>query len=370
MTKISLPKLELEKFLALSSYTNLTTECIQLLPDTEYIKVDLKRGFCNLSLTSVSSFVTYMFSCQDQQEATLLISIIHLREFLKGKRKDIITIQDEAAKTIFSDGNFKLSKPKNIEIKIEYFTQIPTSKGLPYKRFNRDIILKLIQSKKYVELKDKLRPLLNMSSIKVDKLLATDGTISCFYSLSEKFDFEVLSIKEIDLISEFEYVDYCKTDNWNIIKYKTIVYGSRLTEGLNPGQLHETIEGMISILDKSKIIKVNVDQLYDFCNSIKSSHKDPTVASLVEVSSDGLILSYEDKQNSIEAAQPITATIIGYEVGYSFKIYQFQIMKVMDSLNSEWINISECISENGSKSYIGFWLDSDPSFHSICSKAI
>jgi len=371
MPSIQLQKSELEKFLSLSSYTNLTSECIQLMPDTEYIKIELKRGFCTMSVSSVNSFVSYMFSTTNNEDLTILVSILHLREFLKGKRKDIITIDDSETTTLITDGSFKLSKVKKSDIKLEHFLILPVIKGIEYLRIERSTILKIIVSKKYIELKDKLRPILNGSSIKGKQLLSTDSTISCFYELDSEYSFSFFNQKDMELISEFDYIDYCKTENWNLIKYKTIVYGSRLTEGLQPGLMHEQINSFVKILDKSNTIRVNVEQFYDFCNSIKSSAKDMTVSTLLTIVENGIKLSYEDVKNNIEeASQIISAKVTGYEIGYSFKIYQFQIMKVMDSLNSEWINISECVEPNGNKGYIGFWLEEDKSFHSICSKAI
>lgn len=375
--KITLQKSEIEKFLELASYVDLTPNEIIYLPITEFIKVEINKGFCKMTLTSQNSFISYLFSVQIQESANFLISYVNLKKFYSTtKRKEQLIITDTETKTTFSDGNFTSNYQKPESIKLENFPTQPIITGLKFKRIDRVAINQLNTAKKYIlpESKDKLRPILNVASIKPIEqgsfLLASDSQISCLYKLNSDFDFSVLYAKEISLVNNFEYFDFITTENWNIIKYKTIVYGNRLSDEINPGSIHETIFKFIKMLDKKAYIKLNVDQFYDFCKSVKSFVKDETVNSSLEVKDGKIELSYIDVQNSIDLHQNIDSETFGYKEGYRICFVQNNIVKVLDSLESKLINISECVDERGGKNFIGFWLDTDENFHSICSKGM
>ena len=374
--KISLPKSELEKFLELSNYTDLTPDSISYTPISEYILVQINRGFCKMTLTSNTSFVNYTFSISSIENQEFLISYLNLKKYFSVPRQDSITINDQELKISISDAIFTSSANKDVSIKIEEFPKIPQLAGINYKRINSKVIEQLKISRKYImpENKDKLRPILNLISIKGDYMLSSDMQISCLFSLGESIQSEgeltVFSKKEIDLISNFDYFDYSKTNSWNIVKYKTIIYGSRLNDGIESGSMYEMMKLFVQSVDKDKVLKVNVKQFTNYCKSIKPYIKDETVNSYLEVLSENKIkLSYIDLANAIdEQKQEVDCLNLGYEIGYKICFSQANIVKVLDSLNSDLINISECQSEDGKRNYIGFWLDNDSSFHSICSK--
>jgi len=272
-----------------------------------------------------------------------------------------------------SDGEFDSKYSINPSIEIKEFPAIPNTSGLSFKRIERKLINQLITSKKFIlsEKKDKLRPILNLSSIKGKTMLASDAHISCVFEMEEDFGFVFFSPTEIDLVNKFEYFDYAMTESWNVIKFKTIVFGSRYAEGVDPGFVHGVISNFISTLDKKCFMKLNVKQFYNFCKDVKPYVKDDTVNSILEVCKDSIKLSYEDEANGIlEKHKMVDAQISGFEIGYKISFVQSSIVKVLDSLDSDLINISECVSSDGSRNFIGFWLDSDPSFPNIASKAL
>lgn len=374
--KISIPKSEIEKFLQLSSYVNVTSESVTYLPITEYIKFEINKGFCKLTLTSSSNFVSYMFSLASAEKIDMLVSIFEIKKFYSGpKRKDILTISENDKGIItLSDGSFTSKALKKSDL--SPYPPIPSLSGLNLRRVNKKTIDQLFVSKKYIllETKDKLRPLFNNASILGNLLLSTDMIISCLYKLDEEFDFSFFSIKEIDLVSNFEYFDYSKLENWNIIKYKTIIYGNKYSEQIEPGSVHKAIQNSVDILNKTNFIRLNVEEFYDFCKSVKPYVVDSNINSYLEVIEDEEVnLVYEDIKNSIDVRVSMPAEIVGFESGYKIWFFQNLIIKVLDSLDSHVINISECV-ENLSgdvvrKNYIGFWLETDKDFHSICSKA-
>ncbi len=373
-TKISLPKQELEKLISLLEYTNINPETVSFFPISGYALIQIKRGFCKITLSSERNFLIYNFSTTEQDN-TILLNIFKLRDYLSTKRGANITITDSEEKCSLSDGIFTIAHGKETGISIGIFPKLPEIKGVDFKRVDKKLINQLSSSKKFVlpENKDKLRPIFNLSSIKGNLMLSSDGHISCIYKISEAIgEFSVFSKKEVDLVENFDFFDYFKLENWNLIKYKTIVYGNLLSEYIDPGTIHETIETFVSATDKTKIIRVNVEQFYDFCKSIKSQAKDQTVNSYLQIKEGKVELSYNDKQNSIEAHQLIDSKNQGYEIGYKICFVQNSLIKVLDSLKSEYINISECIVEDGFgvkvKPYITFWTDNDESFHSVCSK--
>ncbi len=368
--KIQLPKQEIEKFLELCQYVDVTSESIVYSPITEFIKIELKNGFCKLVLTSSSNFIQYAFFCEDKSNTILLVSYFLLKKFYSNKRKDILIISDTEKKTNVSDGVFSLNYIKPIGIELSNCYTQPNTSGLNYSRISKKNIDLINISKNYIkaENKDKLIPFLNHSNILGNKLLSSDAHISFLYKLDEEFPYMFFSKLEIELIRNFDYFDYNLMDNWNIIKYGNIVFGKRIIDGITP-LLYEQINSYISYSDKKKVLKVNSDQFTEFCKSVKSFIVDDTINSYLEVSEKGVELSYEDKKNSIDRlSQIIDCQNSGYEIGYKICFVHSSIVKVLDSIKSNTINISECIEPNGRNEYICFWLDSDSNFHSICSK--
>ena len=365
--KITLPKSELEKFLNLSSYLKISNESISFSPITEYILVNIKNGFCKFTLTTTGNFVTYMFSTSHQTQENFLLSYTELKKFYSSKRSDNLIITE----TKISDGTFNSKHIVKDDIKIELFPSVTSISGLQSKRISKATINQILVSKKYIkeESKDKLIPTYNHSNILGKQILSSDGFISFLYSLpiEENLEFIFFSSSEIDLIRNFEYFDYIKTDNWNIIKYKTIVFGKRLIEGVSPA-FFPLLKRYIEILKKDVKITIPVERFYDFCKTVKTYTKDETVNSYLTILENGIRLSYTDHQNAIELDEIISCNQVGFEVGYRICFTQSVLLKVFDSLGSDYINLSECVEENGNKGYIGFWLDSDPNFHSICSK--
>jgi hypothetical protein len=370
MTKLQFQSTELQKFLDLSAYTRLTPENVLYSPITEYIKIELNKGFCKLTLTSNETFVQYTFSVSIQSKETLLISYLNLKKFFSNIRKEITTISETENKVTFTDGSFTSSYTKDPSILLSNFPVQPDISKIEFRRIGKDLINKLKVSKKFIlpEAKDKLRPVLNLASIKENLLLSTDAHISCLYELNEDFGFATFSPKEIDLISNFDYFDYFQLLNWNIIKYKTILFCNKLQEGLDSGQIHKTVRSFVELVDKEKVIRINVVQLYDFCKSVKSYEKDSTVNSYLQIADGYISLSYHDIVNSIELHQEAQAEITGYSVGYKICFVQSKISKVLESLEDSVINLSECVQTDGSRNYMAFWLNSDSKFHSICSK--
>ncbi len=368
--KITIPKSELEKFLELASYVDVTTENIIYSPITEYILIQINKGFAKMTLTSQNSYIQYTFSIQSSETQTLLISYIELKHFFTDKRGEQITLTQTDNKIKISDGKSHSYHIIKSGIEINLYPTQPNISGVKSLRIEKKLIDRLVVSRKYIldEKKDKLLPIFNLASIKSNLLLSSDKQISCLFTLDSEFEFTIFSIKEINLISNFDFFDYIKTDNWNIIKYKTIVFGSKIREDISPGLIHEKILEYTQILDKKKYLKLNVEQLFGFCKYIKNKAKDPNVNSYLEVKKDGIELSYQDRANSIEEYKTLDGTAIGFSDGEKICFVQGNVSKVLDSLNEDWINLSWCIESNGVRNYFGFWLESDPSFHSICSK--
>ena len=375
MLKLQLPKAELEKFISLSSYIDLTSESITYAPITEYIKIEIKRGFCKMTLTSQYSFVSYTFSTQEA-DCVFFLSYTKLEKFFKEKRRETLTITQTESKTTLSDSVFSSSYPANLELNFDTFPKQPLIAGLKLQKIERQFIEYLIISKKYVmpEAKDKLVPILNLVSIKnVNNgglMLSSDRHISSLFNTTPFIPTELMffSLKEIDLVSNFEFFDYIKTFSWNIIKYKTILFGRRYNEDIVAGQMHEQILKYTEYLEKTYFLRINADQFFSFCKAVKNDAKDDTVNSRLEVISDSeLSLTYFDKANNVELHQKIDCVSNGYEIGYSILFVHSKIIKVLDSLKDSTVNLSEC-NVNGNKGYIGFWLDSDANYVSICSK--
>lgn len=371
--KITLPKEEIEKFLNLSSYIDISDESIKYSPVTEFIKIEIKKGFCKMTLTSVKNYISYTFVLKTKEEdCEILLSYTKLKTFYSIERKETLIIDYSETKTNLTDGKFKSSYQKKEDVLIKDFPVQPILSGLPVLKADKVLIERLLISKKYIldEKKDKLRPIFNVTSIKDNMVLSTDAHISCIFKLDSIFSDKLCTFtpKEIGIIKNFDFFDYIITDNWNIIKNKTVIFGSKIIEGLDTGSIHGAINQFLELIDKSKYMRINVDQFYNFCKSVKPNVKDETLNTQLEVTENGILLSYSDIQNSYEANEIIDSEIIGYPIGYKILFIQSAIVKVLDSLNESVINLSECIDSNGNKNYIAFWLNSDKSFSSICSK--
>ena len=376
MTKINLIKSEIEKFIKLSLYVGITNENVSYFPYSEFVLLEINKGFGKFTLTSGGCFIIYNFLYSDSKVShCLLFPYLDLKNYISSKKHENIVITDFQNEIVISDGRdvFTYEKvyedldKKELKYKFENYPKIPNYKNLEVKRFDKQFLDCITISKKFIkpENKDRLIPALNHTLIKDNNIIASDAHISFHYKTNNENPFMFFSKVEMDLFDNFDYIDYCCNEGWNIIKHKTIIYGKRLEEGVQP-VLFDQLKHYISILDKSSFFKIKKEDLLGYCEYIKPFIKDATVNSYLEVVENGLKLYYNNSPKPPN--RTINAEIIGYKVGYKICFVQSNIYKVLDSLHSDTINISECLNENGDRNFIGFWLDENPSFHSICSK--
>lgn len=367
MPKLTFQKSEIEKFLSMISYISLTPDTIKFSPIMDYILLNIKNEYCTLISTSNSSYIKYMFPC-GEKDCTILISYTKLSKFYSEKRRDtlIVTYSETDSKVILSDGLSSMQYSNSIEAIILNFPKQPVLRGLKFTNLSSLVIKQLNVSRKFVlpEKKDSLRPALNHSLIKGNNILASDNFISFFYNLPESFEYNAFSEKEILFINNFENVEYCKLDNWNIVKHKTIIFGNKLKENLDCGMLFEAIAKAISFLDKTKYLKIDSDQLYSFCKSIKSLAIDLTVNCYLEVQDKFVNMTYDDVLNDVHFNTKVDCISVGYEVGYKISLSWEKIQLALDGIDSKYINISEVNGTN----FFGFWLENDSNFNAICTK--
>lgn len=366
--KITLQTSEIQKFISLANYGVAPTPAsVQILPISEYILCSIKNGFCKLNITSNIGFVQYMFSA-DVPDNTFLLSFFLIQKLLKNSKSANITITDKK----ISDGITNIGNEIPDTIIIQNFPSQPVYSGTKAINIDQSVINKLKISKKYISTDKSLHNWYIYSLLKDGFMLSSDGCISAMVSNSGLKDSMIFSLQEIGLISNFESFSLINLPNWNIIKYKTVVFGNKLVEfvgGLDAlSGIFTTINQFISFTEKNKVLKINVEQFYDFCKSVKDFSKDDTICSSLTVVDSGVKMEYNDISNRVVVDRIISCNNIGYELGYKIMFIQEKIMKVLDSLSQTNINLSEVIMPGGLKNQICFWLEEDPTFHSICSK--
>ena len=388
MTKIQLPQLEIKKFLDLASYVKCNAT---LMPITEYIKLDIKRGLVTMIFSNETNIVMYSFAVESSiPNCSILISYLELVKYYKEKRGAILFIKDygkddekNSGKQEFDDLDFKRSYKIPFDIVIETFPKIPTiPKSDQFSKIEKKVINMMDSGRRFVldESKDKLRPIFNNINIKDGLLVSTDRNISLIYSNIGVDKFFSFTLNVSSFVSNFDYFDcYISLENnWMIIKNKTVIFCERLKElDDNNDWFFNTINSFTGIIDKKNKIRISVKGFYDFCKSSIPYIKEETVNSKLLILDNGKVeLTYSCEGNESgkmiedEVRKIVDAEVIGYEKGFSFLFSQKQIMKVLEGLNKEILNISECVESNGRKGYIAFWLEGDDTFHSICSKGI
>lgn len=354
--KIKLPIEKIREFLAISKYIVLPPDRSNINPIIKFIKVEIVFGTCILTKTNNNSFCKFSFDVSEE-DVEFLIQEENLSSFCTDSKHEELTLNMQDGFIKMSDGYFKRKVNVN-GVGVIDFPLIPKQEDKLI-RLEREVLTSLIPAKAHIG-SDKIMTPFQSAYLSGNDVYSS--AMQTMYIRSFKAQLPTIAITPAEclLLSSFEYVDYCKSDNYNTYIHKNIVYGFIQPHGATGFDY----KAQIGRLTKKNYLTIKVEDMINFCNSTMRFTQGLFCNSTLstEKTEFGAIanLLFEDRSKNEENTIDVPIKLVGDNFSFNFSPdIWLPILKV---LPYEEICIGDEIG------LVSIWNEIDKNYNGIISK--
>lgn len=350
--KITLPVKQLKDFFDLSKFVK--TEKSDINPILKYLKIEIEFNTCFITKSNSEAFCKYNFTIE-HDDVSFLIEEEKLLTLISLTKKDKIVIQEQNGQIVISDEYIKY-KCSNHTYELSDYKIIPEFDKSQAGLIGRDLIDKLKIAKNFVGSDKLIMPYFCYVYYTNNTLYSSTSQIVYINQIKTNLDKCIFGETECNFLSQFDNVNYCQVDNYNIYKIGSLACGFLKSESAYFFEIKQFYERVT----KSNYASVKVEDIINFCESTIRFAKDGFNTSSVEFVSDKAIFSFIDKDKGEENVIEVESSIKG--VYFTFYFNPSQLLNVVKNLPYERINIGDeagCVS---------IWNENDINYFSLISK--
>lgn len=352
--KITLPVKQLKDFFDLSKFVK--TEKSDINPILKYLKIEIEFNTCFITKSNSEAFCKYNFGIE-HDDVSFLIEEEKLLTLISLTKKDKITIQEQNGQIIISDSYIKYKCSNHTYILTDYKSIPEFDKSQGY-LISKELINKLKIAKNFIGTDKLIMPYFCFVYYKDNVLYSSTSQIFYIDELKTSLQKAYFTETECNFLSQYDNVNYCQLENYNIYKIGSLVCGFIQLHGAN---FFDT-SSFSQRITKSNYASLKIEDIINFCESTIKFAKDGFNTSSVEFSNSNAKFVFIDKDKGEENIIEVDSSLSGNPFVFHFNPYQ--LLNVVKNLPYERINIGD---ENGC---VSVWNDNDVKYFSLISKIV
>lgn len=329
MTNITLSVEKLKEFVALSKF--IVSDKSEILPVVKYIKITILFNTVTMTKSNIKSFCQYTFDTDSEDCEFLLEERILILFCQHSKGKNVkITIKDTTV--ILNDGYYKQKYvPSNHSILD--FPKMPQT-DLETERIPKEV-LDSFKCARMTTGQDTLFPMFMNVYSKDNYVFSSDKQRMYI----KKFDLDIpemsLSKTECQLISNFNYIDFSKSENYNIHRFNSVVYGFVIQEDAKPFDIGR----FLNLNRRENYFSIKVEDLINFCDSTISIAGNTYCSSTISLQGNNCNIVYDNPERGEMNELDVEIVREGDEFEFQFNPILWN--EVLKSLPYDTITISD-----------------------------